>query len=79
MTSKKMEGNEQQRRKKANEARRRGRLPSAEGATQGASRQRHHLPVDADHVKKLETIHQGKQPDAGIRVSHPQPRPGSRS
>jgi hypothetical protein len=73
-----MEGNEEQRRKKAREARRRGRVASGEQATQGASRQRHHLPEDADHVEKLPMIRAGKQPDPGIHVSIPPPRPRSR-
>ena len=40
MAGKKMEGDEQQRRNKAREARRQGRAPSAQGATLGASKQR---------------------------------------
>jgi hypothetical protein len=79
MTGKKMEGNEEQRRKKAREAKRAGRLPSEQGATQGASKQRKHLPRDEDHVEKLESIRQGKQPVIGHDVSTPHPRPRSRS
>jgi hypothetical protein len=77
MTRKKMEGNEEQRRQKAREARRHGRTPSEQGATQGASKQRRHLPADAEHGAKLRGIRQGKQPDPGQHVSTPEPRPGS--
>jgi hypothetical protein len=78
MAAKKMEGNEEQRRKKARQARRRGRSPSEEAATQGASRQRRHLPKDEDHAEKLKAVREGKQPDPGMHVSNPQPRPRSR-
>jgi hypothetical protein len=74
MSGKKMEGNEEQRRKKAREAKRHGHLPSEEGATMGASKQRRHLPRDDDHAEKLQSIHRGKVPP----VSPPEPRPGSR-
>lgn len=73
-----MEGNEQQRRRKARDAKRAGRLPSEQGSTQGASKQPHHLPSDTEHGEKLQTIREGKQPDPGPHVSRPQPRPGSR-
>lgn len=61
MAGKKIEGNEQQRRSKAREARKRGSSPSAESATQGASRQPHHLPRHDDQVEKQQTPSQGKQ------------------
>lgn len=56
-----MEGNEDQRRQRAREARSRGKEPSAEQVTKGASKQRHHLPRDEDHPEKMETLHKGKQ------------------
>src|SRR3954451_13398877 len=56
MTRKKMEGNEEQRRQKAREARRHGRTPSEQGVTQGASKQRLPLPADAEHGAKLRGI-----------------------
>lgn len=74
MSGKKMEGNEEQRRKAARRARDRGRDPSAEGATQGASKQRHHLPQDEDHREKIETIRKGKQPTISENI--PESRPG---
>ena len=71
MSGKKMEGDEQERRRKAREAKRHGHLPSADGATLGASKQRRHLPEDADHAEKLRAIHEGKQQS----VHQPNPRP----
>jgi hypothetical protein len=78
MSGKKMEGNEEQRRQKARQAKRAGHSPSEHRVTQGASKQRKHLPQDEDHVEKLESIRQGKQPVLGHDVSKPQPRPRSR-
>ena len=77
MSGKKMEGNEQQRRRAAREARKRGNDPSAESTTMGASKQRRHLPQDEDHREKIETIRKGKQPDISENV--PDTRPGYRS
>jgi hypothetical protein len=78
MAGKKMEGNEEQRRQKAREAKQAGQLPSEQGATHGASKQRKHLPHDEDHVEKLQSIRQGKQPVIGHNVRTPRPRPRSR-
>jgi hypothetical protein len=77
MAGKKMEGNEEQRRKKAREARRHGQLPSEEGATLGASKQRKHVPQDEEHTEKLRAIREGKQPDLH-HAAEPAPRPRSR-
>lgn len=57
-----MEGDEQQKRDRAREAREEGRWPSEDQVTSGASKQRHHLPEDEDHERKLETKRKGKQP-----------------
>lgn len=76
MGGKQMEGDNRQRRGKAREARRRGHLASEEAVTTGASKQRHHLPDDEDHVEKIETIREGKQ-DV-IRENTPEVRPRSR-
>jgi hypothetical protein len=61
MVGKKVEGNEDQRRAAAREARREGTTPSALKETTGASKQpghrRHHEP----HEEKVASIHQGKQ------------------
>jgi hypothetical protein len=77
MAGKKMEGNEEQRRKKAHQARRQGRSPSEQGGTTGASKQRRHLPKDDSHATKVLSIRQGKQPDLGSHAHNPEPRPGS--
>jgi hypothetical protein len=74
MSGKKMEGDEEQRRKAARRARERGRQPSAEGKTQGASKQREHLRNKEEHREKIETIREGKQPI--IAENTPEPRPG---
>jgi hypothetical protein len=74
MSGKKMEGNEEQRRKAARRARDRGHDPSDEGKTQGASKQREHLRNKEDHREKLEKIREGKQPV--IAENTPEIRPG---
>lgn len=61
MVRKKVEGNEEQRRAAAREARREGETPSARKETTGASKQRSHLPRSEPHEKKVAAIHQGKQ------------------
>ena len=70
----KMEGDEEQRRAAAREAREQGKRPSEMGATQGASKQRNAAPRDASHQEKLDRTHRGK------RKAPPgdQPRPGNR-
>ena len=73
---KQMEGDNEQRRAKAKEARDEGRLPSEDGVTTGASNQRRTLPNRADYEERLAGSGWGKQqPDRVAR----QPRPGSRS
>lgn len=61
MAGKKNEGNEQQRRAAAREARAEGTSPSARKETTGASKQREHLPRQADHDEKIAAVHRGKQ------------------
>jgi hypothetical protein len=73
MAGKKMEGNEEQRRKKTRQAKQQRHLPSEEGVTMRASKQRRHLRDDED----LRSIHRGKQPDPGLHVSGPEPRASS--
>lgn len=75
MSGKQMEGNEQQRRGKAREARKRGNRASEEGGTLGASKQRQNVDSDS-HAEKLDKIREGKQ--KVIRENTPEPRPGSR-
>ncbi len=76
MVGKQMEGDNRQRRSKGRLARKRGRLPSEEGVTTGASKQRHHLRTGEDHVEKIRTIREGKQ--EVIRENSPEVRPRSR-
>ena len=61
MVRKKVEGDEEQRRASAREARQAGQAPSAAGRTTGASKQRHHVAGSESHSEHLEGIHRGKQ------------------
>lgn len=74
MSGKQMEGNSRQRRAKGRKARQRGRSPSGEQVTTGASQQRHHLPRDEDHEEKIETIRKGKQPMLSENTLEVRPR-----
>lgn len=76
MGGRQMEGDNRQRRVKGREAHERGRKPSEEGVTTGASKQRNHLRRDEDYQDKIESIRQGKQ--EAIRENTPKLRPGSR-
>ncbi|HEX7050389.1 MAG TPA: hypothetical protein VF188_09330 [Longimicrobiales bacterium] len=76
MSGRQMEGDNRQLRRKARRARERGRLPSEEAATTGASKQRRHMRGDEDHEEKIESIRRGKQ-DV-IRENTPEARPRSR-
>lgn len=78
MSGKKMEGNEQERRKRARVARQQGRSPSQQAGTTGASKQQHHLAVHDDHIEKVDTIRAGKAQAPADDVSRPQARPRSR-
>jgi hypothetical protein len=69
-----MEGDEDQRRRKAREARASGKRPSEMGATLGASKQRKESKRSASHQERLETRGEGKR-GAGTRGK---PRPGNR-
>ena len=69
-----MEGNEEQKRKAAREAKEQGKLPSEMSATTGASKQRKEAKPDASHQERLEQTHEGKQqPPPGDQA-----RPGNR-
>lgn len=82
MPGRQMEGDNRQRRKKAREARKQGKLPSDVGATLGASKQRHHVsfdphvPYGEKHEHEIATMREGKQ--KVIREKTPKPRPRSR-
>ncbi len=72
------EGDENQRRQAAREARAQGKRPSEVGATTGASQQPKKAPKNASHQEKMDLKHEGKQssPKATKRQEHA--RPGSR-
>jgi hypothetical protein len=72
MVGKKVEGNEEQRRAAAREARREGVAPSALKETTGASKQPGHKPRHAPHDEKVDSIHEGKQ---SWRETVPDPEP----
>jgi hypothetical protein len=61
MVRKKTEGNEEQRRAAARQARAAGTSPSALKETTGASKQRAHLSRHDTHEEKTATVHEGKQ------------------
>jgi hypothetical protein len=73
-----VEGNNEQRRDAAREARAQGKLPSEMGGTLGASKQRKSAPNDASHQEKMDLKQDGKA-SRGNRTSGAQkPRPGNR-
>ena len=72
--TRKMEGDENQRRRAASKARSEGKAPSEVGATLGASKQLKSAKGDASHQEKLETRSEGKR-TAGTSGK---PRPGNR-
>jgi hypothetical protein len=69
-----MEGDANQRRKAAREARAKGELPSARSATLGASKQRKEASSQDDHSERLARRREGK-PTSGTSGK---PRPGNR-
>jgi hypothetical protein len=74
MGGKQMEGNNEQRRQAAKEARDEGKRPSEVGATLGASKQRTEADENMTHQQKLDLKREGK--NSGITA--PEARPGSR-
>jgi hypothetical protein len=69
-----MEGDNEQRRRAAREARAEGKRPSEVSATLGASKQRKETRRNASHQERVETKREGK---SGARTSG-KPRPGNR-
>ena len=69
-----VEGDNEQRRAEARKAREKGKLPSEEGVTLGASKQTRKAKPDASHQERLETRDKGKR-SAGTSGK---PRPGNR-
>lgn len=70
----KMEGDENQRRQAARDARSAGKAPSEMRATLGASKQRKEAKADASHSERSEQRTEGKR---GAGTSG-KPRPGNR-
>lgn len=68
------EGNAEQKRAAARDAKAKGKRPSETGSTTGASKQRKEAPSGASHQEKLELKHEGKR-DA---IPGEDARPGSR-
>jgi hypothetical protein len=69
-----IEGDNEQRRRAAREARRKGVRPSEVGATLGASKQRKEIKRSASHQERIDAKHEGKR---GPGTSG-KPRPGNR-
>lgn len=76
MGGKQMEGNEQQKRQAARDAREAGKKPSEVGATTGASQQQAKADTNMSHQERLDMKREGKH-DV-IRENTPEARPGSR-
>jgi hypothetical protein len=72
--TKKVEGDENERRRAASKARSEGKRPSEVGVTLGASKQRESAKQGASHQEKLDTRERGKR---GPGTSG-KPRPGNR-
>jgi hypothetical protein len=72
-----MEGDADQKRAAAREARAHGHLPSEVGATTGASKQTKKAPSNATHEEKLALRNEGKQ-GGGQNTHADEPRPGNR-
>lgn len=56
-----MEGDANQKRQAARDAKAQGKKPSEMSATTGASKQRKKAPNDATHQEKMDLKHEGKQ------------------
>jgi hypothetical protein len=72
-----MEGDADQKRAAARDAKAHGKLPSEVGATTGASKQRKEAPSNASHQEKMELKHEGKH-GGGKADKNEQARPGNR-
>jgi hypothetical protein len=71
------EGDNEQRRANARAAREEGELPSARGATLGASKQRKEAKSNTSHQERLDQAREGKQASFS-RAANAKPRPGNR-
>ncbi len=71
------EGDANQKRAAARDAKEHGHAPSEVGATTGASKQRKEAPQNATHQEKMELKHEGKA--IGPKANdHEHARPGNR-
>jgi len=77
MPHKSSEGNDEQRRAKAREARAAGKRPSEMGGSLGASKQTKKAKSSASHQERLEQRHEGKDAKHNPGGSS-KPRPGNR-
>ena len=73
-----LEGDNEQRRAAAREAREQGKRPSEVGATLGASKQLKSAPNDASHQEKMDQKHEGKASRGNRSADAQKPRPGNR-
>ncbi|NUO64881.1 MAG: hypothetical protein HOQ11_14325 [Gemmatimonadaceae bacterium] len=73
-----MEGDNEERRHKAKEARDRGESPSAAGVTTGASKQMESAKPGDSHEDRLEKPHKGKANRGHDDESRPRSRPDRR-
>lgn len=71
MSGKKMEGDENMKRRRGREAKKGDKRPSEAAVSGGASKQRHHLGRDEDPDGKLEAIQRGEQKHGGDDVPKP--------
>ena len=76
MSGKQMEGNEEQKRQAARDAREEGKSASEVGATTGGSQQRTEAKGNMSHQERLDLKREGK-PDQ-LNEETPTARPGSR-
>ena len=72
------EGDNEQRRAKARQARESGKRPSEMSATLGASKQRKEAKSSASHQEKMDLKREGKEAKVAKGTSG-KPRPGNRS
>jgi hypothetical protein len=71
------EGNDEQRRANAREARKAGKRPSEASATLGASKQRKEAKTGSSHQEKMDQKREGKEA-ATAKGTSGKPRPGNR-
>ena len=73
-----MEGDANQKRAAAREAKATGKRPSEMSATTGASKQRKAAPKDASHQEKMDLKHEGKRGGSKATARNERARPGNR-